>query len=158
MITLPFSFLYIIRKGWSSCCGATVSGASWDYWDTSLIPGPAQWDKDLALPQLWLRSQLWLGSDPWPGNSIYHGWSPVSLILVTYGLLKVPENSPSYPCLLFKCDLNGFPVCILFFQNETLHMEGVLSDIKVKKAAETRKLDSLSVLLLEKHHDQKGEI
>ena len=26
------------------------------------IPGPVQWVKDLALPQ------LWLGFDPWPGN------------------------------------------------------------------------------------------
>ena len=26
--------------------------------------------KNLALPQLWCRSQLWLRSDPWPGNSI----------------------------------------------------------------------------------------
>ena len=34
------------------------------------IPGPAQWVKDPALPQLWLRLQLWLRSDPWPGNSI----------------------------------------------------------------------------------------
>ena len=37
-------------------------------WSTGLIPGPAQWVKGLALPQLWLRLRLWLGSDPWPGN------------------------------------------------------------------------------------------
>ena len=30
---------------------------------------PAQWVKDLALPQLWLRSPLQLGSDLWPENS-----------------------------------------------------------------------------------------
>ena len=42
---------------------------------TGLIPGPAEWVKDLALLQLQHRSQLWplwLGSDPWPGNSICH--------------------------------------------------------------------------------------
>ena len=27
-----------------------------------LIPGLAQWVKDLALPELWYRSQTWLGS------------------------------------------------------------------------------------------------
>ena len=31
--------------------------------DTGSIPGPMQRIKDLALPQLWFRS------DPWPGNS-----------------------------------------------------------------------------------------
>lgn len=30
---------------------------------------PAQWLKDPALPQLWLRSRLQLGSDAWPGSS-----------------------------------------------------------------------------------------
>ena len=30
-----------------------------------LIPGLAQWFKDLALRQLWLRSQLQLGFDPY---------------------------------------------------------------------------------------------
>ena len=28
----------------------------------------AQWVKDLALPQLWCRSQFWLGFSPWPGS------------------------------------------------------------------------------------------
>ena len=37
------------------------------------IPGPAQWVKDPALPQLWLSLRLWLGSDPWPGSSICCG-------------------------------------------------------------------------------------
>ena len=37
-----------------------------------LVPGPAQWVKDPALPKHWLRSQLRLGSDLWPGNSICH--------------------------------------------------------------------------------------
>ena len=27
-----------------------------------LIPGLTQWVKDLALPELWCRSQMWLGS------------------------------------------------------------------------------------------------
>ena len=35
-------------------------------------PQPAQWVKDPALPQLWLRSHLQLRSDPWPRNSICH--------------------------------------------------------------------------------------
>ena len=33
-----------------------------------LIPSLVQWVKNLALPQLWHRSQLWLKFDPWPGN------------------------------------------------------------------------------------------
>ena len=32
------------------------------------ISGQVQWAKDLALPQLWHRSQVWLEFDPWPGN------------------------------------------------------------------------------------------
>ena len=36
-----------------------------------LIPGLAQWVKDLALLQL--QSRLKLGSDPWPGRSICCG-------------------------------------------------------------------------------------
>ena len=46
---------------------------SWECWDAGLIPSPAQWVKDLAMPQLWLRSQLQLESDPWPRNSMCHG-------------------------------------------------------------------------------------
>ena len=38
-------------------------------------PIPAQWVKDPALLQLWLKSQLRLRSDPWPRNSIcLLGW------------------------------------------------------------------------------------
>ena len=32
------------------------------------VPTVAQWVKDLALPQLWCRSQLELRFYPWPGN------------------------------------------------------------------------------------------
>ena len=48
--------------------------ASWEHRDAGLIPSLAQWVKDLALLQLWLRSQLRLESDdPWPQNSICYG-------------------------------------------------------------------------------------
>ena len=30
--------------------------------DLGWIPVLAQWDKDLAFPELWYRSQMWLGS------------------------------------------------------------------------------------------------
>ena len=46
------------------------SAASWEHWVAGFITSLARCVKDLALPQLWLRSQLRLGSDPWPGNSI----------------------------------------------------------------------------------------
>ena len=49
----------------SACCGATGSVMSRERWDAGLIPSPAPWVKDLALPKLRLRSQLWLDSDPW---------------------------------------------------------------------------------------------
>ena len=39
-------------------------------WDTSFIPSSAQWVKNMALPQLWHRSQLRLRSDPWLVDSI----------------------------------------------------------------------------------------
>ena len=49
--------------------------ALWDWWHlgstgTQVQPWPAQWVNNLALPQLWLRSQLRLRYDPWPRNSI----------------------------------------------------------------------------------------
>ena len=37
----------------------------------SLIPNPAQWVKDQALLQLWLRSQMPLGFNPWPREYPY---------------------------------------------------------------------------------------
>lgn len=49
---------------WRNGIGS-ISGAL----DTDLIPGLAQWVKDLAWPQL----QLWLGSDSWPRNSVCCG-------------------------------------------------------------------------------------
>ena len=51
-------------------CDIMGSAASWEHWNEGLIPGPAQWVRDLALPQLWLGLQLWLESDPWPGKFI----------------------------------------------------------------------------------------
>ena len=46
---------------------------SWELWDTGSIPGLARWLKDLALPQLWLKSQPRLGPDPrlgTPGHGV----------------------------------------------------------------------------------------
>ena len=42
--------------------------ASPELWDSSSIPGLAQWVMDLVLLQLWSRSQLWLRSDFWSGE------------------------------------------------------------------------------------------
>ena len=47
----------------SSCCGAVGSAASWECWDVGLIPGLAQWVKDLALLHLQLSLCLRLRSD-----------------------------------------------------------------------------------------------
>ena len=49
------------------------SAVSWECSVTGLIPGLAQWVKDLVLLQLWLRSKLQLRSDPWSKNSICFG-------------------------------------------------------------------------------------
>ena len=56
-----------------SCYGYNGLAGTWEHWDVGWIPSPAQWVKDPALLQLWLRSQLQLRSDPWPGSSICQG-------------------------------------------------------------------------------------
>ena len=46
---------YLKEENRSSHYGAAGSAASLECQDTGLIPALAQWVKDLALPQLWLR-------------------------------------------------------------------------------------------------------
>ena len=79
--------------------GARELAASWEHWDAGLILDPAQWVKDLVLPQLQLTSQLQLQSDPWPGNSI------------CLGAAKKEEKKKSYPDFLkifkFNCMYNS---------------------------------------------------
>lgn len=61
---------FTIMKLRRSHCGTTESAMSLEGWDTGSAAGPAEWVKDLTLPQPWLRSQLHLRSVSWPGNSI----------------------------------------------------------------------------------------
>ena len=44
-------------RTWCCLCGSEVS-----------LSSLAQWVKDLALLQLWFKSQLWLRFNPWSGN------------------------------------------------------------------------------------------
>ena len=64
MLCRMTEFLELEYIPWSFCCGTMGLAASLEHWDTGSIPSQAQWVKDLALPQLWRRSQLWLKSDP----------------------------------------------------------------------------------------------
>ena len=54
----------------SSHCGTRGSVVSLEHWEVGAVAGLHSGLQDLALPQLWRRSQLWLRSDPWPGNPI----------------------------------------------------------------------------------------
>ena len=53
---------------WYHGIGSTSGALGWKF-DTR----PAQWVKDLALPQLQCMAKLQLGSDPWPGNYMPRG-------------------------------------------------------------------------------------
>ena len=65
-----FNLEFKIYSRESSHHGAVGQGysSSGSYGSTGLIPGPAQYVVDPALPQLWYRSQLQLTNDPWSGN------------------------------------------------------------------------------------------
>ena len=56
---------YVTR---SSHCYSGLRIWHFPWGNMGLIPGPLQWVKDLALPQLWCRSQMWLGFNHWLGN------------------------------------------------------------------------------------------
>ena len=62
-----YSEFNTIQQG-SFCFGTMGSEASWEHWDAGSIPCLAQWVRDAALLQLWLKSRLQLGSDPWPDH------------------------------------------------------------------------------------------
>ena len=100
-------------------------GGSWEHCDEGSIPSPAQWVKDLALPQLWLRSQLYLRYlIPGPrtphavvGGGFYEGnmlsKSSYSPIMKLWGrdFCDLADNSNT--CVLFCF------VCLLSFQGHT---------------------------------------
>ena len=62
------------EEEWSSLFGTMGSAASLQCHTLVQLPALRSELKDLALPQLWCRSQLQLGSDPWPRNSICLGF------------------------------------------------------------------------------------
>ena len=63
-VTLSLQESFKIKHYQSSHCGSRGLVASLQHWDAGSIPYPAQWVKDLVLPQLWLRY------DPWARNSM----------------------------------------------------------------------------------------
>ena len=60
---------------------------------------------------------------------------------------KGPENSPSYPSFLLKCNLNRFPTCVLTLQHGALNPGKILLHTEGQKSAETGIADSWSVTL-----------
>ena len=73
LIRIPVEFL-LWHSGfriWNCFCDG--SGCCWG---TGSTYSPAQWVKDLALPQLWCRLQLGFGSISGPGTSIGCGCTP----------------------------------------------------------------------------------
>ena len=83
-------------------CGTMGSAASWEHWNTGLIPGPAQWVKDLTLLQLWLSSWLQLRSDPWPGSYICHRVAKKkrTLSIISVAIPKVIKPFPVISMLI----------------------------------------------------------
>ena len=78
-----------------------------------LIPGPLQWVKDPALPQLWHRLQLQIGVDPWPRN--FH-------MLCVWPKIKV--NIEKVICVN---SLNKHPNIFYFQENLKLNVNSKLS-------------------------------
>ena len=83
---------------WNSCCGSAVMNLAAIHEDLGLVPGLAQWDKDLALPSalVWVAecgsdlALLWL----WPGPPAIAPIQPLAweLTYVMGGALKRPKK------------------------------------------------------------------